>query len=179
MRSSPFHAALLYFGVDPKWQQVCEDKTLADLPYKIELDKYGKLIMSPTHKRRSKLQVKIQRLLLQLMPTGDPLPECAVETAEGIKVPDVAWISTERWASLNPDEASCSKSPEICIEILSPANAAGEMLGTLEKPGKRELYFAAGANEFWMCDEAGRILFYSPSGQLTRSLLCPNFRDKV
>ena len=29
------------------WQQVCEDKTLHNLPYKIELNKQGQLIMSP------------------------------------------------------------------------------------------------------------------------------------
>lgn len=161
------------------WQQVCQDKGLADLPYKIELDRYGKIIMSPAHKKRSKLQIKIQRLLVRLMPHGDPLPECAVETAEGTKVPDVAWISEERWASMNPDEASCSRAPEICIEILSPSNTAQEMLGTIEKPGKRELYFERGAIEFWMCDEAGRITFFDRSGPLVKSKLCPEFPDRV
>ena len=32
--------------VKMNWQQVCEDKALADLPYKIELDKYENIIMS-------------------------------------------------------------------------------------------------------------------------------------
>src|SRR4051794_32087948 len=112
------------------WQQVCEEKGLADLPYKIELDKHGKIIRSPAHKEHSKLQIKIQRLLVRLMPDGDPLPECAIETTEGTKVPDVGWISDQRWASLNPDEASCSLAPEICVEILSPTNTADEMIGT-------------------------------------------------
>src|SRR2546423_659647 len=155
------------------WAQVCLDKGLADLPYKIELDKYGKIIMSPAHKKHSKLQGKILQLLGRLMPHGDSLPECAVETSEGTKVPDAAWISEERWASMNPDEASCSRAPEICIEVLSPTNTAEEMLGTTEKLGKRELYFRAGAVEFWMCDEAGRMSFFEPSDQTTRSRLCP------
>src|SRR5258708_7446208 len=129
------------------WQQVCDDKALADLPYKIELDKHGRIIMSPAHKRHSKFQSRIMRLLMRLMPQGDPLPECAVETTEGTKVPDVAWISETRWTSLNPDEASCSLAPEICVEILSPSNTADEMFGTTERPGKRELYFQAGAKE--------------------------------
>jgi Uma2 family endonuclease len=93
-------------------------------------------------------------------------------------VPDVAWISDERWASLKPHEPSCSLAPEICIEILSPSNPAGEMHGTTEKPGKRELYFKAGAKEFWMCDESG-ISFYGPSGQLPKSEICPEFPAKV
>ena len=158
---------------------MCEDKGLADLPYKIELDKHGKIIMSPAHKKHSKLQIKIQRLLMRWLPGGDPLPECAVETSEGTKVPDVAWISEARWASMNPDEASCSRAPEICIEILSPANTADEMMGTQEVPGKRELYFQAGATEFWMCDESGHLSFYGHSGPLSRSKICPDFPERV
>src|SRR5947209_20456904 len=104
------------------WWQVCQDKSLADLPYKVELDKDRKVIMSPAHKQRSKLQSKIQRLFMRLMPQGDPLPDCAVDTSEGTKVPDVGWISEERWAAMNPDEASCSLAPEICVEILSLTN---------------------------------------------------------
>ena len=107
--------------------------------------------MSPAHKEHSKLQTKIQRWLIRLLPQGDPLPECAVQTTEGIRVPDVAWISEERWASLPPEEASCSPAPQIGIEILSATNAVEEMLGTPELSGKRELYFQAGAQEFWLC----------------------------
>src|SRR5204863_5877496 len=161
------------------WQQVCEDKTLADLPYKFELDKFHKIVTSPAHRHHSKLQSKILRRFMRLMPQGDALPECAVETAEGTKVPDVAWISDERWASLKPDEPSCSLAPEICIEILSPSNPPAEMPGTPEKPGKRELYFRAGAKEFWMCDDSGHISFYGPSGRLSQSELCPDFPAKV
>ena len=49
------------------------------------------------------------------------------------------------------------------------------MLGTEENPGKRELYFKAGAMEFWMCDGEGRIRFFNSSGELPRSDLCPDF----
>ena len=65
------------------------------------------------------------------------------------------------------------------IEILSPANTVVEMLGAPGKPGKRELYFRAGAGEFWTCDESGRISFYGPLGQLPKSELCPDFPDQV
>lgn len=30
-----------------KWQEVCEDKALQDLPYKIELNRWGQIVMSP------------------------------------------------------------------------------------------------------------------------------------
>ena len=161
------------------WTEVCEDRTLANLPYKIELDKYGKIIMSPAKKKHSKLQIRIQRLLLKLLRGGEPLPECAVETLEGTKVPDVAWISDARWASMDPNEASCSVAPEICIEILSASNTREEMLGTPEKAGKRELYFQSGAVEFWICTESGRISFYDSSGQIRKSKLCPEFPEQL
>jgi len=51
--------------------------------------------------------------------------------------------------------------------------------GSPEKPGKRELYFRAGASEFWVCDESGRLSFYGSSGQIQKSALCPGFPDKV
>ena len=161
------------------WQQVCADKTLANLPFKIELDKTGKIIMSPAHKKHSRLQGHILGLLTRLMPRGDSLPECAVETTEGTKVPDVAWISEERWASMDPADASCSIAPEICVEVLSSTNTREEMLGTPEKPGKRELYFEAGAKEFWLCEESGQLSFFSPSGPLPKSELCPEFPVQV
>jgi Uma2 family endonuclease len=159
--------------------EVCQDRALADLPFKIELDKYGKIIMSPASKRHSKFQSKIMRLLYQLLPQGDALPECAVETTEGTKAPDVGWISDARWASMKPDEFSCSMAPEICIEILSPTNTIDEMLGTAIRPGKRELYFQAGALEFWLCDETGKMSFYDSTGQIQKSRLCPGFPDRV
>ena len=161
------------------WSELCRDRALADLPYKIELDGRGKILMSPATKKHSKYQSRIQRLLVQLLPQGDPLPECAIETADGTKVADVAWISEERWASMRSDEASCSIAPEICVEIPSPANTVTEMLGTSERPGKRELYFQAGAREFWLCDEAGHVTFYALSGPLAKSALCPAFPDHV
>jgi Uma2 family endonuclease len=139
----------------------------------------GKLILSPTGRKHSKLQSKLQRLLVQLMPQGDLLPECAVETVGGAKVPDVAWISDGRWTSMNPDELSCSVAPEICIEILSPTNTRTEMLGTAQAPGKGELYFQAGAVEFWICDQSGHLSFYNRSGQIKKSDLCPEFPEKV
>ncbi len=71
------------------WFEVCRDRRLADLPYKIELDKWGKIIMSPATRNHSRLQGRILRLLNQLLSQGEALPECAVNTAEGTKVADV------------------------------------------------------------------------------------------
>ena len=29
------------------WNQICEDRSLANLPYKIETNRYGQIVMSP------------------------------------------------------------------------------------------------------------------------------------
>ncbi len=44
-----------------QWQDVLSDKTLQDLPYKIELNKYGKIEMSPASFIHSLLQGEIAR----------------------------------------------------------------------------------------------------------------------
>ncbi len=156
------------------WQQVCEDKSLADLPYKIELNQWGQIVMSPADYQHSSFQGEIIRWLNNLVPYGRAIPECAVETVEKTKVPHVVWLSPERQEQVR-GQASCPVAPEICVEILSPSNPLAEMLGIADKPGKRELYFKAGASEFWLCDEKGRMRFFNPQGEIPFSNLCPEF----
>lgn len=160
------------------WQQVCEDKHLANLPYKLELNQWGQIVMSPADYQHSSFQGEIIRWLNELLPRGRAIPECAVETAEKTKVPDAVWISPERQEQVR-GHASCPIAPEICVEILSPSNPLAEMLGTAEKPGKRELYFKAGALEFWLCHEKGRMRFFNPQGEMPASGLCPEFPQSL
>lgn len=160
------------------WQQVCEDKSLADLPYKMELNQWGQIVMSPADYQHSSFQGEIIRWLNNLLPNGRAIPECAVETVAKTKVPDVVWISPERQERVR-GHSSCPIAPEICVEILSPSNPSVEMLGTAAQPGKRELYFQAGAVEFWLCDEAGRMRFFNPQGEVPQSGLCPEFPQRL
>ncbi|WP_428353136.1 hypothetical protein [Methyloprofundus sp.] len=53
-----------------KWQDVLSDKTLQDLPYKIELNEYGKIEMSPASFIHSLLQGEVAKRLGWL-PKGD------------------------------------------------------------------------------------------------------------
>lgn len=156
------------------WQPVCEDKNLADLPYKIELNQWGQIILSPADYQHCSFQGEIIRCLNELLPKGRTIPECAVATMEKTKVPDAVWISPERQEQVR-GHASCPIAPEICVEILSPSNPPAEMLGTAEKPGKRELYFKAGALEFWLCNAKGRMWFFNAQGEIPGSGLCSEF----
>jgi len=156
------------------WQDVCEDKNLADLPYKVELNRWGQIVMSPADYQHSSFQGEIIRLLNQHLPHGRAIPECAVDTVENTKVPDVVWLSPERQAQVR-GHASCPIAPEICVEILSPSNSMGAMLGSAAQPGKKELYFQAGALEFWLCDDKGQMRFFTPIIGLMPGLPCDPF----
>src|SRR5438034_2419384 len=92
------------------WLEVCEDKRLQNLPYKIELNRWGKIEMSPHRREHSLFQGEIAYLLRNLLPHGVALSECAIETTENVKVADVAWASRQRWESM-ADRVSCSVAP--------------------------------------------------------------------
>ena len=111
------------------WQQVCEHPSLQDLPFKIELDSFGKIIMSPTRVFHGIYQARIGHLLTLLL-GGTVITECAIQTAFGTKVADVAWASAERAAEIG-DVFDCPIAPEICVEILSPGNTHEEMMAKM------------------------------------------------
>ena len=150
------------------WQEICNNNSLHDLPFKIESNQQGQLLMTPVKVYHSLFQGKITGLLYAHIEEGEVLVECAVRTRKGTKVADVAWASTQR-LELIRDEAECSVAPEICIEVMSSANTEEEMLG------KRELYCEKGAKEFWICDQKGQFRFFAPDEELTCSLLLPEF----
>ncbi len=154
------------------WQEVCKDPNLKDLPYKIELNRLGQIVMSPVKVIHSLLQGEIQRQLERRLTRGKALPECAVRTREGTKVADVAWLSAKRLKIVR-DEIECSVAPEICIEVISESNTDSEMAQ------KRRLYFEAGAQEFWTCDEKGRVAFYTPEGAAEISPMIPDFPHTI
>lgn len=154
------------------WTEICANPALQDLPFKIETDRYGRLLMSPARNEHGYYQSEIGYLLRTLLPDGKVITECPVETPEGVKVADVAWCSTERFRILRP-QVSSSVAPEICVEVFSDSNTRN----AIER--KRELYFARGASEFWVCDAKGDLAFFSAAGLINGSVLCPAFPGHV
>jgi Uma2 family endonuclease len=155
-----------------KWDQLCDDPALENIPYRVELARHGQLVMSPHRSYHSILQSRIIRLLNQLLPEGEAMPECPVNTGAGILVADVAWASPAK-VKRNFDLASWAESPEIVVEVLSPSNAMDEMRK------KRSAVFAGGAREFWLCDRRGSLEFFGPRGRLAKSRLCPGFPSQL
>jgi Uma2 family endonuclease len=150
-----------------KWQEVCDDPSLKDLPYKIELNEWGKIIMSPASNRHGILQAALVRALVRSRDDGLVISECSVQTSKGVKVADVAWASAE-FMDAQGEVTPYVKAPDLCIEILSPGNSPAEMN---ERKG---LYFSKGAREFWTCDEQGKLVFYDCVDILRKSCLFPD-----
>ena len=101
------------------------------------------------------------------------LTECPLSTSDGVKAIDVAWLKPDREAEIR--SICLTRSPEICVEVLSPSNSEAEM------SEKRALYFEAGASEVWFCDEQGNLIFWlaSTDKSVERSLLCPQFPQRI
>ena len=72
-----------------QWQEVCEHPSLRNLPFKIELNEKGQILMSPV-----KSITLLFRGKSRLLPKhGIVLAECAIKTSRGTKVADIAWCS--------------------------------------------------------------------------------------
>ncbi|MGQ0544009.1 MAG: Uma2 family endonuclease [Betaproteobacteria bacterium] len=144
-----------------RWNEVLRDPTLQDLPYKIELNAWGKVEMGPASNRHGRLQIALgAELMGQLQ--GMAISECSILTRIGIRVPDVIWASPA-FMSAYGEITPFTKAPEICIEIVSPANVQAEID---EKIGA---FLAAGAVEVWLVFENGTIRYFGPAGEKPRS----------
>jgi len=155
-----------------QWSEVIEDPRLRDLPYKIETNRYGDIVMSPASNRHGIVQSKIGALITNSKSNGETISECSVETPEGVKVADVAWASSE-FLAIHGDQIAYTAAPEVCVEISSPSNSG------LKMAEKRALYFQQGAHEVWIADFKGSIKFFDVTGEIDHSRLFPEFPKQV
>ena len=156
------------------WQEICNDPVLADLPYKIESDQWGNVIMSPSAgadhcDHRSEIIVTLS----QLLPRGRARTEYPLQTNKGVKAIDVVWVSRERHAQKPEDSIVHLLAPEICVEVYSPSNSVPEI------EEKMRLCFERGAQECWTCDGLGNMEFFDPSGAVNQSKICPAFPAQI
>ncbi|MFO1422789.1 MAG: Uma2 family endonuclease [Candidatus Competibacteraceae bacterium] len=154
------------------WNQVCDDPALKDLPYKIELNEWGQILMSPASIQHVLFQERIASILKSLLDHGRVLQEFPVMTSENVKAPDVVWVSDEILAQVW-DQTASPIAPEICVEVMSPGNTKAQQLH------KKVLYFDAGAREVWICSEQGDLEFYDPAGKREQSAIAPKFPGRV
>ena len=141
-----------------RWAQVENDPALRDLPYKIELNLWGKIEMTPASFWHARLQGAVSAQMVQQLPEGEALTEVPILTDIGVRVPDVAWAS-KAYLQANGDASPAPRAPEICVEIVSPSSSDDEIRE------KIRAYLAAGARQIWIAAEEGSVRFYDPAGE--------------
>ena len=145
-----------------RWDEVLRDPALRNLPYKIELNAWGKLEMTPASNRHSRLQGLVLAQLSRQLIGGALLPECSILTSIGVRCPDAAWASPEFMAAYG-EITPYTRAPEICVEVVSPSNTQAEI------EGKTWAYLAIGAHEVWIVSEAGTIRYFGQAGEKAKS----------
>jgi Uma2 family endonuclease len=145
-----------------RWDELQRDPSLQDLPYKIELNSWGKVEMSPASVRHGQQQAALAEAFRQQLQDGATITECPILTDIGIRVPDLAWASAE-FMRQHAEASPLPRAPEICVEVVSPSNVAAEI------SEKTRAYLAAGAQEVWLAYEDGRIRFLDRAGEKAKS----------
>ncbi|HEX9783387.1 MAG TPA: Uma2 family endonuclease, partial [Opitutaceae bacterium] len=105
---------------------------------------------------------------------GRVFTECPISTVDGVKVADVAWVSSECLRELG--ECVCfPRVPDTCVEVLSLGNSAAEIRE------KTALYFDAGVSEVWHCSLTGLMTFLreGETSPVPASSICPEFPAQV
>jgi Uma2 family endonuclease len=144
-----------------RYRNLCDDPCFANVPGKIEIDVWGRVLMSPPGTYHALVQGRLCQRLAVL--GGETLGEAAIATAMGLFVTDAAWASTE-FIRLHRGESPFMIAPELCVEIASPSNSAKEI------EEKVAAYLGAGAQEVWILYlQSKRCEFYGPQGMLQRS----------
>ncbi len=155
-----------------RWSEVMADPTLQNLPYKVELNEGGQVVLSPASNQHGLFQAELSGLLRDYKTGGKVLTECSIATLKGVKVADVAWGS-KQFFDRNGINTPYDEAPELCVEILSPSNSEKDM------EEKIMLYLAKGAKEVWVCDEQGKLAYYSYRGRLEKSQLFPTMPTEI
>jgi Uma2 family endonuclease len=140
-----------------RWAELCNDPVVQNLPGKVELNGLGVIEMSPASTRHAMVQAAISHALTSQLHEGIALVECAVATKDGVRVPDVAWVSAEFFAR-HGESTPLPAAPDICVEVRSPSNTNDEM------EYKTALYLQAGALEVWIVSETGAMQVFTAQG---------------
>ena len=79
-----------------EWSQVISNLFLRDLPFKIELNKWGRILMTPASNNHGHTQFEIgSKIKDGKKGHGKVITECSVQTSQGVKIADVTWISDD------------------------------------------------------------------------------------
>lgn len=155
-----------------QWDEIVRDPSLRDLPYEVETNARGQIVLSPHKAEHSDLQEDLQNLLRNHAPEGRQPPEYPITTSDGVKQTDVAWMSPNRRTEMKKTGDPPTLAPEICVEVLSPNNR----WENIEE--KIDLYLEAGAEEVWGVDPERHIRFFGEE-EMDRSEIAEAVPEQV
>jgi Uma2 family endonuclease len=155
-----------------RWQTIVNDPLLSKLPYKVETNRRGQIVLSPHSAEHSDLQGDLIALLSEHAGDGRARPEFPIATPAGTKVADVIWVTATRREEMQATGDPPTLAPEICVEVMSASNDWEEM------DEKRRLYREAGAEEVWVVAADGSVRFFADD-ELERSELAPDFPQSI
>ena len=155
-----------------RWNEIASDPLLEELPYKVETNSRGQLILSPHKAAHSDMQGDIIARLSECVEGGLARPEFPIVTRNGTKVVDVAWMTADRRREMEETGDPPTVAPEVCIEVMSDSNDWDEMME------KSTLYRGVGAEEVWIVAEGGQVRFFS-NEELDASNLAPDFPTQL
>lgn len=150
-----------------QWREIVKDPSLHDLPYKVETNARGQLVLSPHKHGHSQLQSRLFRLLRRHAPEGLVSVKYALATPVGVKAPDVVWMSPEREREMAKTGDPSTLAPELCVEVTRASGTEAE-LGE-----KRTLYRDIGAEEVWIVSEEKEIRMFD-TARRTSSRIAPS-----
>ena len=153
-----------------RYRELCDDPCLTNVPGKIELDVWGRLLMTPPATYHALAQGRLAHKIKSAL-GGEVFTEVPIATSTGLFLPDVAWAS-EAFIRARAGESPFMRAPEICIEVVSPSNSLKEL------SEKRDAYLACGALEvWWVFTKSKRCEFYGPAGRLASSAYAVDLTD--
>jgi Uma2 family endonuclease len=153
-----------------RYRAMSEDPCFANVPGKVELDGWGRILMTPPSFYHGVIAGRIVRKLVAAL-GGEAVKDATTATPTGIFLPDVAWASPQ-FMSRHGSEFAVTRAPEICVEVVSPSNSVKE-LGE-----KRDAYLAAGAQEVWIVyPQSKRVEVFGPQGAMPRSNYAVDLSD--
>ncbi|MCA1853073.1 MAG: Uma2 family endonuclease [Beggiatoa sp.] len=165
-----------------RWEGVLHDRALRDLPYRIEINKWGHLEMTPpATPHHMRIGTRLARLLDQRL-GGEAFTECAILTSGGVRIADVVWCSPAflitHGGELDDWAAALSQAPDLCVEVRSPSNP-DQQVGYGELQERIALFLASGAREAWILHPTGRVDCFGADGPLTASRIVPDWAQSV
>ena len=148
-----------------QWHQMLANPALMNLPFKIELNRLGQLLMSPASNAHGAIQTDLAAMLKgKVKQRGRVYSERSIQTQDGVRVADVTWAPTA-FVTAHADVTPFPGAPELCVATVSACNSKAAIAR------KVQLYVAQGAQDVWVVSLKRALTIYADGKLAKRSRL--------